>query len=398
MKNIKINPLTVFIYVLFINYCTTATIKMKIKRCKDSKIITSDPILTINDQVALSAYLPCSKVPQDYYELFLVLTQKDTKDLLQIKIRDIYHYTEDENNWQRIDNLSWVDVPSDNVTSYGFILQRKANVDPITVHGWPESLNVGSNSTETKHNSGTFEKVKWEYDILIKDKSESAIGIRELENKVISNDFCALSILTDGPAKTLGASCPIDPETKEQMKQCLNWRRTDDVGKQCRKIITKETKENSIVEFCNNNYDAEDCRCVNRYNEKYKEEKELHPEHDYCWYTPCSSGYYLVKEQDTKITCNAKNCVVVYRIDKTGGNVNFHDNSTSLQCESYENTQSGTSNTDTSINTVTNHNNVKVPENSRFHKNNNETINFNYFHIFLISILILILVVVITKK
>lgn len=167
------------------------------------------------------------------------------------------------------------------------------------------------------------------YKIGIADSYEDVNGIIEV-NQVIDKKFAMDSVFTKGENKTIGAHCPIDNKTNKEMETCLNWRRTDPIGLECRKILSKKDMVDSSVAFCGVNPNAEDCRCVNRaLQDDYKVKKNFREENDYCWYTPCASGYYL-KENLDQFVCNSKLCQVNFNIGEVGESVNLE--SMNVEC------------------------------------------------------------------
>lgn len=146
--------------------------------------------------------------------------------------------------------------------------------------------------------------------------------------------YCMTSSNTAGENVVLGSACPINPDTKKGFNKCLNWRRTDYIGKVCRRILNDKMKEASIDEFCNDGNPAEDCACVNRgvIDKSYNEKKATHPYDDYCWYNKCTSGAYLLKNKNREIKCANTYCTIQYNAKNIHGDATFDNNVSMLNC------------------------------------------------------------------
>lgn len=278
---------------------------------------TSDSIISYrNDSFALSAYKPCLDIANGIYIVAIVI------NAVKIIIGEINHDKKNHrdsslptaegcvlNKWETIEKLEWKNHNADFQT-FKIIISRKKPSD---------LLNIFENPND-----------KWEFKLLIKENSESD-GRREDPNLVITEDFCTKYVDT---TKEIGVKCPTDPNTDKQFEKCLNWRRVDEVGKKCRELLpTSESRDKSIETFCKTFTRAEDCKCVNRiYNPQYIKDKPSHPEHDYCWYIDCSSGYYLLPERDTNVNCEGKYCQVFYSAENIGGSVTITNNPVVQNC------------------------------------------------------------------
>lgn len=132
--------------------------------------------------------------------------------------------------------------------------------------------------------------------------------------------------------------CPFNPKTKKVMDSCLNWRRTDRVGKTCRDLMSIEDKHSSVVSYCLNSPYAEDCQCVNRvFDKSYVLASKNHKDHDYCWYMECKSGAYLLESSHTDIKCSNNHiCKVEYNAKTNSGDITLKDNS--MKCVYVDNT------------------------------------------------------------
>lgn len=169
------------------------------------------------------------------------------------------------------------------------------------------------------------------------DDDEARRGHLEYDvDKKLGKDeitFCTQWIKTVGDDKTIGARCPIDVQSKSEMKDCLNWRRDDAVGLKCRLVLSQQQMVDSSTVFCRANPNSEDCKCINRLSDsEYTKDKSAHSEHDYCWYSPCSSGHYLKNAITDEFTCNSKKCKVVYDF-KNKLDVSMTNVGTKIQCE-----------------------------------------------------------------
>lgn len=143
-------------------------------------------------------------------------------------------------------------------------------------------------------------------------------------------------------------NCPIDPETNKPMEICLNWRRIDDIGKECQILLTPSLRESSIEVFCKTEINSKDCKCVNRiFDEEYNTKKSLEPYkylHDFCWYENCKSGYYLLNEVGKEFNCESQFCIVNYNTE-SGNDLNFFNNKTVIVCKDNIESQNNNSKT-----------------------------------------------------
>lgn len=233
----------------------------------------------------------------------------------------------------------------------------------------------------------------WKYHFVLIEKGENInngnIEEESFSPENVSREYCQKSSTsgTNSYNPTIGVVCPPNLSKKE-MQECLNWRRADDIGKECRKknFLSIEM-ENSIKDFCAEKTDREDCICINRgYFDEYKLEKKINSGHDYCWYSPCSSGAFLRYESQVPQECSSQNCIVSYTI-QGNGSVKFADNYTRQDC--FNNT------------TQNNQNNIPEINNPVFKKtsNNENKFNFDKKYIFmLIGGVILVLMLNFLKK
>lgn len=309
--------LQLFVFLILIN-----TIKMKVLTMKNAHVYNAGQsflVLNKTHQITLGAYKPTTIYPEGTYEIFLI-QGKQGEEPIEIKVASFYYNPAINklNTWTRISPpLTWVDIDRE-ITSYAIVIMRKP-------------LRERRSVDESEEN-----KTEWVYKLYVKNKDEKLDNFFiEDEDLVITENFCGQSISTFGNTKTIGAQCPINPETGVQFKECLNWRRTDEVGEKCRKIISDEAIERSIDNFCNLNPTAEDCKCVSRgFQSDYNTLKNYHSDHDYCWYKPCSSGSYLVKDRKNPVKCLSSYCQVIY--DTDGKNVNIHGNKNVQNCFNVE--------------------------------------------------------------
>ncbi|QIH04878.1 myristylated membrane protein-like protein [Dasineura jujubifolia toursvirus 2a] len=186
----------------------------------------------------------------------------------------------------------------------------------------PEILNLES-VWEPTHNSGDSILIH------IRHFNETYFGVRRFRYylKFRSHKNVTITNYKDICTDFSKLNCPIDPATNKPMEDCLNWRRSDEFGRKCALFLKDDhvLTDLSIGDFCLKNPSAVDCRCENRYNnQEYKTKKKTTPLHDYCWYTDCSSDYYLVKKETKNVDCgNSQN----FNIDvaDVGGSVYMKD-------------------------------------------------------------------------
>lgn len=125
--------------------------------------------------------------------------------------------------------------------------------------------------------------------------------------------------------------CPLDLNTNKTFEKCLNWRRVDNVGFECRQLLTKKEMEDSSLIFCGKkeNKFEPDCKCINRSSyPDYQKNKEKNKDHDYCWYQDCKSDNYLTLNikptcQDIENEYNIDNVGKSVFIEKSKNNDNF---------------------------------------------------------------------------
>lgn len=300
---------------LFVFFILIDNIKMKLLTMENAEVYNANPpFITLDKtkQVALGSYKPTTVYPEGTYDISLVSGDGN----VEIKVTSFFYNPAINklNEWSRLSPLEWVDIDQE-MNDYAVFISRKPG---------------------RERRAAVDYQINWVFKLYVKDKEEKLDNFFiEDEDLKITEDFCGLSISTDGKTKTLGAQCPINPETGKQFKQCLNWRRTDEVGEKCRKIISDKCMERSIDNFCNNNPTAEDCKCVSRnFQSDYNDQKKYHSDHDYCWYKPCSSGSYLVKDRKNPVKCLSSYCQVIY--DTDGKNVNIHGNENVQNCFNVE--------------------------------------------------------------
>lgn len=183
----------------------------------------------------------------------------------------------------------------------------------------------------------------WKYNFILVNKNELNNGKLEgiIEREAfdpanVTKDYCKQEVSTvSNNRRILGAVCPIDPIDQQEMSECLNWRRLDDLGDSCRtkNLLSASEIDDTVRNFCGVSLTRQDCRCVNRANAKdYIRDKPLHDGNDYCWYIPCASGFYLVEKQNQSVTCNSQSCNVIYQVGETGGSVAIDQNQTGQTC------------------------------------------------------------------
>lgn len=140
----------------------------------------------------------------------------------------------------------------------------------------------------------------WKFRILLKDLNTPKFLPKMANTALNTNDpeTCTdfVSIALDDVN-----TCPIDIDTQKPMTLCLNWRRTDDIGKECRLKTDNRDLVLSIITFCNRFLHAQDCKCVNRaYRKDYQIYRDLYKTtSDFRWYPYCKSDIYLKNNQLT---------------------------------------------------------------------------------------------------
>lgn len=287
-------------------------------------------------KIALLAWYPVYKsettYPSRYYNIVLL-----TRELQEIKLTTVYFnpLINKSSQWQKINKNRQKEIVSipDDVVSFSIISQ------------------VGQESNDNVNSSNTNKNIEdkenyfqgWKYHFVLLEKGEKEENLHKgfIEEEAfspenVSKTYCKKSS-TSGSNEynpTIGVVCPTNLSKKE-MKECLNWRRADDVGNACRKenFLSIKDIENSTKNFCSEKIDREDCVCINRiYLDDYKKEKQNNPGHDYCWYAPCSSGAFLRYDSQTPKECQNQSCNVYLQTTGTGGSVKFQDNYTRQNC------------------------------------------------------------------
>ena len=247
------------------------------------------------DDVIVYAYYPTRGAPNGTYEIFLSYYNKNG-DAIKQQIGSIEHNEAIVGKW----------IVNNNGKFWSFNTTGIEDVDIFSVYtkylegsGDPEINDIASYSSKYIET--------WRFVLYFKNKNEKFEGNIEDPNLYdkVTDEFCQSWVYTTCKYKTLGAYCSFDFKNNKYMDSCLNWRRTDIIGEICSRLSDKK-RESSIHTFCNNDYLAEDCKCVSRnirqefIHEKQKLSNNKTLSQDDCWYEPCRSSNYL-KIKDPKI-------------------------------------------------------------------------------------------------
>jgi hypothetical protein len=121
---------------------------------------------------------------------------------------------------------------------------------------------------------------------------------------------------------------------------CSRYRTTNNEGHLCRQwlaSLSPDQHDLTIAEYCLAN-DTNDCKCIDRSTDPtYIHLKSVAaPFPDACWYTPCAnaSSNNLVPKALTAQQCptNVNICKQIIDAATTAGNINIHDNKSSINC------------------------------------------------------------------
>ena len=245
--------------------------------------------------VMLYAYYPTRSAPTGYYDVYIKYRNYE-KEEFTYKIGRINHKDVNAKIWVVDDKAKFYDINKSDKSLYSFEVYTKY----IEESGTP--FTIASNAEYFSKN--------WRFVIYFANNYEIFNGKLEDPNFYdnVTDDFCTQFVYTEGgPIRTIGAFCPYDYPENNYMDECLNWRRTDIIGKKCKQHISNELRIKSTKHYCNIHPFAPDCRCINRnlHNDFKQEEKDKTMTFDgdgLCWYKNCNNNNYL-KENVTCPKC-----------------------------------------------------------------------------------------------
>lgn len=238
--------------------------------------------------------------PIGKYKIFLKSHNKKDKFDLEHEI-GVIEYKGEVKKWVVDKNENWARMYRDgNMSSFEIDTRFIATQDSKT---YPRDAETYSN--------------KFRFVVYFKTQEED-LDIEYEDPNLYDNmpdEYCTQWVRTTGSKRTAGAICPIDPETQKRMNSCLNWRRADLIGDRCYNRLSIRERDDTITRFCNENTNAQDCKCVNRHLQNdYKQNKPYNANgHDYCWYQACNSGDYLIRSMNSIVEC--PKCVVNLEIN-----------------------------------------------------------------------------------
>lgn len=284
-------------------------------------------------KIALIGWYPVYKsgtsYPEKNYSIYLI---SDEDKIYRLTIIYFDPSKNKSSEWRKIN-------PVENV----FEIPPDINSFKIFNAGSYDELLEDNNTYKTYIPNPKF--IGWKYHIILMEKGENIkkgnvedlghIDYMAFSPENVTKEYCKKSSYsrTSDKYPLIGSVCPVNPVTKKEMKECLIWRRLDDVGKSCRdkNFLSEDDIENSIFNFCQEKPDREDCLCINRVSqEDYQKNKKFNSAHDYCWYIPCATRSYLFNPKETHADCKSQYCnTIVYG---SGNSVDFNENYINQDC------------------------------------------------------------------
>lgn len=268
--------------------------------------------------ILLTSWKPDNSLKEGIYEIH-VYYESQTRKLAKI------NYVKSQNNkWNSFDDFK-IDILYDSLIEV---------IDSSLFTIWTFIPNTTKFKLVLKNLNSELTSSNWEFRFMLKSINGKMLVPSMLDTTIDTNNSSECTQILDTTNPRNADSCPIDPVTHKPMEMCVNWRRTDDIGKECRKILSHDDIDKSIDNFCSKYTDAQDCNCVNRaYSSNYNKLKTNYPTtDDYCWYESCKSGAYLIKNQHKPVTCSGVTCIINYNATDTAGNAVFSKNTTHQSC------------------------------------------------------------------
>lgn len=291
-------------------------------------------LLQPNNYIGLDALIYQNNIPEGTYSFTLRALDKSNLNIIYaITFLTATLNHKFANNWRSIETIEWYEIPETDIIPENF----KITSTPSNDVKWPPLVNqtdpnyIDYLNKYLKQNKIIENLPHMNFKFFIKTQNETTIGKRDIfRNSIIDKFFCTQIVTTVGNEKTLGAICPLDPLTKTEMKTCMNWRRLDFIGPICKKYLNNSDITTSIENFCSFDMNFEDCKCINRiHTSEYQEKKLFNKMHDYCWYLPCTTSFYLMKPEI--FNCgNSNYCQVLYNINSK--EINFKSSNNNLRC------------------------------------------------------------------
>lgn len=226
-------------------------------------IQNQQPIVNItlytNMSICLAAWLNFNNLQNNYnYRLKMLIFDNMFKPFNENEKFEIYithiEFQNNINKWNKLNSPQCTDLKLNNtVSKISFHIEKTKKLTNIKEN----DFNIFNFLLFFKNNSEEFIG-KINYDEILKGPNKT---------------FCTNTSYTTGQNKTLGVTCT------NEMSCCLNWRRTDTLGHNCKNLLTDKEKMQSINEFCKIFENHKDCKCKNILNHhKYLEMNN----YDYC--------------------------------------------------------------------------------------------------------------------
>lgn len=116
-----------------------------------------------------------------------------------------------------------------------------------------------------------------------------------------------------------------------KLGNCSFYNDITDKGKFCKTFLNNQSpqdKDSIKIEHCQE-FDTEDCKCINRaFDQTYIELKKnvVNDTNDGCWYMPCANpDNYLVTENNLNPVCQQNICQNLIAVSQVNGNVSISD-------------------------------------------------------------------------
>jgi hypothetical protein len=122
------------------------------------------------------------------------------------------------------------------------------------------------------------------------DITDKVYNIRKEFTKKIDIDYCSLPTEED---------CPyFHNDRYTRLPKCMNWNKTNIIGRICKGIIPPEIQENISLDFCKQHPFTPICDCINMkdsniFKKSIKENPSLNNISKFEWYSPCKHPDYL---------------------------------------------------------------------------------------------------------
>lgn len=197
--------------------------------------------------------------------------------------------------WEDYKYLDYRDIISENILKpmKGLRVVNNYQEEKVTF----KNLKLDSQIHNIRNSSFLFE-------IVLEGEQPNYKNINKMQFSKLTTDYCNIA--------GYYPECPFN-EDGNRITFCLNWRRTNEIGRRCETLLKQKYLINqSIKKFCNIYKDNQDCACYNRnYSQEYNIQKINKIGHDYCWYDKCRNDDYLIIDKNVVVDCgNNTSCFI----------------------------------------------------------------------------------------